>query len=101
MGSRTNTQPSGGKAAEEEKQMSTYMFGGYRPGKELSARLQNQVSKICIRHGGDGLDGGNIPGDGWSYWFVGPNRGEPFDRDLKAAVLAEIDAKGIEWGTPQ
>ena len=40
---------------KEEKQMSTYMFGGYRPGKELSARLQNQVSKICIRHGGTGL----------------------------------------------
>ena len=33
MGSRTNTQPSGGKAAEEEKQMSTYMFGVYRPRK--------------------------------------------------------------------
>jgi hypothetical protein len=38
----------------------------------------------------------DLPGEGWRYWFAGPNRGEPFDRDLARAVLDELDAAGVE-----
>lgn len=36
-------------------------------------------------------------GDGSSprYWFSGPNRGEPFDRDMAAAVKRDLIAAGV------
>ena len=78
--------------------MSEYMFGTFRPGRPLPMKLQKQVENICKKHGGWGLNGGNIPGQGWLYWFVAPNRGEPFDRELRDVVLGELKQKGIAWG---
>ncbi len=38
----------------------------------------------------------NMPGEGWRYWFEGPNRGDPFDRELAKTVLGQLAAEGIE-----
>ena len=42
-------------------------------------------------------NGGNIPGLGWQYWFVGPNRGNPFDAQLRDYVLSAVNDAGIDW----
>jgi len=31
-----------------------------------------------------------LRGTGWQHWFSGPNRGEPFDRQMADEVLAAV-----------
>lgn len=32
--------------------------------------------------------------EGWRSWFIGPNQGDPFDRHLREAVLADLQQGG-------
>ena len=75
--------------------MSEYMFGIHKG--ELTRDVHDTVDKICKDCGGDGVNGGNIPGLGWQYWFVGPNRGNPFDAQLRDYVLSAVNDAGIDW----
>ena len=65
------------------------MFGVRRGAlKKSQEKLRNKIAK---KHGIDWTCV-NLPGDGWQSWFAGPNRGNPFDRDLQNTVLAELHA---------
>ncbi len=74
--------------------MSEYMFG-VRRGK-TPAREAQRLDRICVDEGGYGFtqidqSHGTAHGGRWLGWFAGPNRGEPFDRNLAARVLARIE----------
>jgi hypothetical protein len=68
------------------------MFGVSRakPTREIARRMET----IAQRHGA-GLVEATIPGTGYRRWFAGPNRGDPFDRALCAAIFADLRAAGI------
>ncbi len=81
--------------------MSEYFFGlgdGWLP---------KRADKIARKHGAlliNYADPGCKCGHGCAgtcpackrHWFEGPNRGEPFDRQMGTAVMADIEAAGIK-----
>jgi hypothetical protein len=74
--------------------MSEHMFGVTR--HKLSARDVARRDRICREEGGYGytqVDDSPAHGNRWIGWFVGPNRGEPFNRQLADRVLARIKKK--------
>ncbi len=75
--------------------MSEHMFGVFRPAKELSDRTFSRINKIAKAHSAQ-LTGGRIPGTGLQYWFTCRNQGDPFDRAVRDAVFADLDAAGID-----
>jgi hypothetical protein len=73
--------------------MSEHMFGVEH--RKLSAREVARRDRICRADGGYGYtqiddSHGTAAGGRWIGWYSGPNRGEPFDRDLAARVLAHV-----------
>lgn len=72
--------------------MSEYMFGVGR-GK-VSAAKAKKVNTIAKKHDARFI-AANIPGDGFKYWFSGPNLGAPFDKAMADAVYADLDTAGI------
>lgn len=72
--------------------MSEYMFGITR--KRMTLRERKQANEIAKRHGASFI-AADIPGNETKGWFVGPNLGEPFDRQLRDAVMADIKAAGL------
>ena len=68
--------------------MSEYMFGVTR--RKVSAREYAKRDQICHEEGGYGYTQINRPGNGWLGWYSGPNRGEPFNRNLAARVEAAV-----------
>lgn len=81
--------------------MSEYMFGS---GK---GHLPAKADKIAGKHGASLVnytDAACLCGHGCPphrckasrrHWFVGPNRGEPFDRDLAKAVESDLARAGL------
>ncbi len=41
------------------------------------------------------LNNQDLPGEGYRYWFAGPNRGHPFDRALERQVYQALAETGI------
>jgi hypothetical protein len=81
--------------------MSVYMFGGgkgHLPERadgiamEHGASLVNHVDPGCSC--GHGCRPGKCPRSR-RHWFTGPNRGEPFDRDMARAVEADLVEAGL------
>lgn len=75
--------------------MNEYMFGTTR-GK-TPAREAQRRDRICRAEGGYGFtqideSHGTAEGGRWIGWYSGPNRGEPFDGQLAARVLARVAA---------
>ena len=69
--------------------MSEHLFG-YGLGR-VSAREARRIERALNRAGLPvAFTSPTIPGRGPCYWFAAPNRGEPFDRKMEAAVLAAI-----------
>lgn len=69
--------------------MSEYFFG-LGPG-----HLSEDARRIAKLHGAD-LVNYNDPGTGARrHWFTGPNRGEPFDRQLAAEVSGALEKAGV------
>lgn len=68
--------------------MSEYCFGvsTTRPTRAIARKLE----RIARRHGAVMIEIED-PGSGYKRWFVGPNRGDPFDRALADAVAADVD----------
>ena len=71
--------------------MSEYFFGtgSGKVAKSKAARLDALASKhgcffVAVK----------LP-EGARYWFGGPNRGEPFDRKMARAVLADAERAGL------
>jgi hypothetical protein len=80
-----------GKPAKGVNKMSEYMWGGsaeYAP--KIPDRKVTRRDRIARKIGGPACGFVQIhdPTGRWKSWFYGPNRGEPFDRQL----AAEIDA---------
>ena len=72
--------------------MSETMFG-IPHGKATKAEARRR-DRICRREGGHGwqqIDQSyGTRGGQWIGWYTGPNRGEPYDRDLAQRVLAAV-----------
>lgn len=73
--------------------MNEYMWG-YGQG-ELSKTRGEKIDRIARKHGA-AFTNPCMPGRGHVYWFAGPNRGEPFDRELSAAVEADLRRAGFD-----
>lgn len=67
--------------------MSEYFFGLHR------GHLTSKADQIARRHGADHTNYTEPNGEKRG-WFSGPNRGEPFDRQLARAVIADIEEAG-------
>lgn len=75
---------------------SEYVFG-VRCEKPARAQAR-QFDEICVEEGGWGYTETNVKSGSapnvnngrYQGWFVGPNRGEPFNSDLRRRVLARI-----------
>lgn len=65
-----------------------YMFGVGRT--RLSARECRRRDRICVAEGGYGFTQIHEPTGEWRSWFSAPNRGEPWNRELEARVLARV-----------
>jgi len=60
---------------------------------ELSQATIEACDAIAREHGATFVHA-NLPGEGWRYWFAGPNEGAPWDgrrRDAVDAALAKAD----------
>lgn len=72
--------------------MNEYIFGvrSKRPTRAAAAKMD----KICKGEGGYGFTEINvrpsINGGQYQGWFTAPSKGEPFDSELRARVLARI-----------
>lgn len=49
-----------------------------------------KLDVIAQEHGATFVGPLSIPGNDLRGWFSGPNRGEPFDRALREAVMADV-----------
>lgn len=72
--------------------MSDYMFLSGRG--RITDSVARRVRLIARAHGAEFVHV-NLPGDGWRFWFVGPNRGFPFDRALENEVADSLRKKGL------
>lgn len=69
--------------------MSVYLFGmGY--GK-LSA-TDVRARKRAARAEGCSFIHADMPGEGWRFWFSGPNLGSPFDQNMERRVFSALRA---------
>ena len=57
--------------------------------QQLSPKTLKVWEKVATKHGCE-VNGGNIPGTGWQYWFCGPNHGSPHDENLKSRVMSDL-----------
>lgn len=67
--------------------MSTYFFGLH------DGHLKAAADKIAAKHGAEHVNF-TEPNGRERGWFSSPNRGEPFDSRLAAAVMSDIDRAG-------
>lgn len=72
--------------------MSEHMFGVSR--KKPSRADAKRMDRIARKHD-CALIEVTLPGTGYQRWFVGPNRGSPFDQQMADAVYADLDAAGL------
>ena len=66
--------------------MSEFFFGAGNG--RVSQREGKRCDKIAQKHGASFVWVA-MP-EGHRFWFASPNRGNPFDRDTAAAVMAEV-----------
>ena len=71
--------------------MSEHMWG---VGRGEVARA-DEIDAVAREVGGYGLSNPKLPGEGWRYWFSGPNRGQPFDRALERETWEALKAAGL------
>lgn len=67
--------------------MNEYIFGAH------TGHLTALAATIAKKHGADHINF-TEPAGHTRGWFVGPNRGEPFNSRMASAVLADIDRVG-------
>jgi hypothetical protein len=70
--------------------MSEFLFGTTR--ERLTKRERTLRDRICVQEGGYGFTQIQEPTGDWLGWYAAPNKGEPFDRQLAARVLARVEA---------
>ena len=73
--------------------MSQFHFGVGRGA--IPAKLAKQVDAIAQKHGAD-FTNVKLPGEGYRYWFSCRNYGAPFDGATAKAVMADLEAAGID-----
>jgi hypothetical protein len=61
----------------------------------LSPAARRRIASVARRHG-CAFTNVELPGEGWRYWFSGPNRGDPFDRAIAIAVREDLASAGID-----
>lgn len=72
--------------------MSEYFFGVGRG--QLRAEVREKINALASTRDSYIINT-NTPGEGWRYWFAGPNRGEPFDSSMKLGVMDKLRAAGF------
>lgn len=65
--------------------------------KKFNSNIGSQLDEIADRHGASFIGPLSIPGSDLTGWFEGPNRGEPFDRNLQRDVTDAIEQAGLVW----
>ena len=55
------------------------------------------IRLIAAQHGVEWIEA-TLPGTGYQAWFVGHNRGFPFDMETRREVMDAIKAAGIHYG---
>lgn len=61
---------------------------------QLSDETIKAADGIAAEHGVTFV-GADLPGDGWRYWFAGPNQGAPFDGQLRERVYSALAAADL------
>lgn len=72
--------------------MAELMFGVTH--KDLSFKAIRKLDRIAKELGAYGFQWARLS-DGPRGWFTGPNRGYPWDRELRLAVLKRVEQEGI------
>jgi len=62
---------------------------------KLSRAEVRRRDAIAAKHGAD-FNYIREPTGAYKSWFAGPNRGDPFDRNLSAAVAADLQQSGTK-----
>lgn len=65
--------------------MSEYIFGVTN--ESIAKKEGKRRDKIAKKFGAVFVGPINIPGSATKGWFAGPNRGHPFDNDLRRNVM--------------
>lgn len=73
--------------------MPDLIFGITR--KQFSTRAVRKLDRLCKERGGNGFTWAMFT-EGPKGWFTAPNRGYPFDRELRLSVLDAVRKEGIE-----
>lgn len=71
--------------------MSEYMWGVGRG----EVANYDEIDRVAREVGGYGLTNVDLPGEGWRYWFSGPNLGSPFDAALERETREALSAAGL------
>ena len=84
--------------------MSEYMFGVTQT--RVTAAEGKYLDRVCEDEGGTGFTTYSQPGTASRGWFTGPNRGEPFDRNLSHRVCERVRRERPAlatkmWGEPE
>lgn len=72
--------------------MSEYMFG--TGSGQLTDDASARIDEIALRYDCT-IVNPNLPGEGYRYWFAGPNRGNPFDQKMAENVWGALEAAGL------
>jgi hypothetical protein len=78
--------------AREEAIMGEHHFGMGRG--RIKAGMGHRIGEVVGRHGA-ALVWANVLGDGPSYWFARPNRGDVDNAQTERAVWAALEAEGL------
>lgn len=63
-------------------------IGDHRVSKREQARIRGAIKKSDWK--GVEFIHCNMPGEGWKYWFAGPNQGGCFDKSMEIEVLMAV-----------
>lgn len=72
--------------------MGEYMFG--LGTGQLTDEARARIDKIAARYDCT-INNPNVPGEGYRYWLVGPNRGQPFDQRMVENVWGALESAGL------
>jgi len=70
--------------------MAEYCFGANARDGRTPGRERDRRNRIAKRHGCTWVEIFDQGTGQWKSWFTGPNRGDPFDRQMAARVMAEL-----------
>lgn len=73
--------------------MSEYFFGVGCA--KLAASFVKKIEE-ALKDTDVSLANPNLPGEGYRYWFAGPNRGDPWNTEMERDVFERLERAGIK-----